>query len=344
MIYIRYRILIMVLLIAGTTGFTYCVAENGSANVVTYDGVQKNILLDISKSESLKLKDGYELIPKSVDINENEVYLELAKNGSIIDSAVVATANEGNDTFSYFRNSGTAESYPTIRMHFKNAFKGADIGLATLDNIWQVSDTNPSHLLVNQSGDNIVMLGVPLKIKEGYKVLIRSIDNDGNKVFLELSKNGSFIDSAVVTTANRGNDTFTYSNDNGTLVSPLFIKVQFRNLFVSTDSSIATFDALWHNTTFKSKDHRVWGTVTSFTPITFEEGYLLQLKSIDIKGKKAYVELTKNGKVVASKVIIPRNEVDSNYIYNYGGEVIKVHFKDAFRSPDAVIVGNISQI
>ena len=39
-------------------------------------------------------------------------------------------------------------------------------------------------------------------------------------------------------------------------------------------------------------------TVTSSTPLKFEEGYELVIKSIDIDGNKVYLELSKDGSVV----------------------------------------------
>jgi len=44
-------------------------------------------------------------------------------------------------------------------------------------------------------------------------------------------------------------------------------------------------------------------TITSANPLTLQEGYQLAVKSIDTKGNKVYVELTKNGEVKDDKVI-----------------------------------------
>jgi tetratricopeptide (TPR) repeat protein len=46
-------------------------------------------------------------------------------------------------------------------------------------------------------------------------------------------------------------------------------------------------------------------TLTSGTPLTLGEGYELAIKSIDIDGNKVYVELSKNGNVIDSTIIIP---------------------------------------
>jgi hypothetical protein len=46
-------------------------------------------------------------------------------------------------------------------------------------------------------------------------------------------------------------------------------------------------------------------TITSANPLKLEEGYQLAIKSIDIDGNKAYLDLSKDGQVVDSKVIQP---------------------------------------
>src|SRR5512137_2938179 len=60
-------------------------------------------------------------------------------------------------------------------------------------------------------------------------------------------------------------------------------------------------------------------TVTSGTPLKLEEGYELAIKSIDIDGNKVYIELSKDGQVVDSKVISPSKDgatiVDKTYYY-----------------------------
>jgi len=46
-------------------------------------------------------------------------------------------------------------------------------------------------------------------------------------------------------------------------------------------------------------------TITSANPLKLQEGYQLAIKSVDVKGNKAYLELSKNGQVVDSSVVQP---------------------------------------
>jgi tetratricopeptide (TPR) repeat protein len=101
-------------------------------------------------------------------------------------------------TYTFIKDIGRAEDVELIKVHFKNAFRGADQNVATVDRIWQVSDTNSSQVIINDSNEKTITSGTPLKLEEGYELAIKSIDIDGNKVFMELSKNGEVIDSRII--------------------------------------------------------------------------------------------------------------------------------------------------
>jgi hypothetical protein len=92
-----------------------------------------NVVINQSNTEPLKLDDGYELAVKSVDIDGNKAYVELSKDGQIVYSKVIIAANDVDDTFVYSKP-GTEQK---IKIHFKNAFRGADQNLATIDGILQ---------------------------------------------------------------------------------------------------------------------------------------------------------------------------------------------------------------
>jgi hypothetical protein len=97
------------------------------------DKDNSEITIDTEVSEPMKLNDGYELAFKSVDIDGNKVYLELTKDGQVVDSKVIIAANEVDDTFVYSKP-GTSQ---LIKVHIKNAFRGADANLVTVDGISQ---------------------------------------------------------------------------------------------------------------------------------------------------------------------------------------------------------------
>lgn len=117
----------------------------------------------IKKGSSLKLKEGYELALKGID-DKGHMYVELIKNGQTIDSKLVQPSIDNavmaDKTYYYKTDLGAAKEIVTVAVHFKNSYSDNEQAFATVDGIWQISDT-------------------PLSIKPGkqYDLLsIRSID------------------------------------------------------------------------------------------------------------------------------------------------------------------------
>ncbi len=85
-------------------------------------------------------------------------------------------------------------------------------------------------------------------------------------------------------------------------------------------------------------------TITSSKPLLLNEGYALNLKSVDASANTAMLELTKDSKVVDSKVVVPsKNEATmSDRTYYYKADIgdtkniiqIAVHFKNAFHASE----------
>ncbi len=92
----------------------------------------------------LKLEEGYELAIKSIDIDGNDVYLALSKNGTLADDRIIHPSKDAatmaDKTYCY-RNLqvGDQKGLVTIAVHFRNAFRGTDQNIATLDGVWQIS-------------------------------------------------------------------------------------------------------------------------------------------------------------------------------------------------------------
>jgi len=92
----------------------------------------------------LQLAEGYELAIKEIDLSGNNVSLELYKNGDLVDEGVISAfrglAAAEDRTYRYkFDFNGT--EILIIEVGFKNAFPGNEKLLATVDRIWQTSDT-----------------------------------------------------------------------------------------------------------------------------------------------------------------------------------------------------------
>ncbi|MDD4448043.1 MAG: S-layer protein domain-containing protein, partial [Methanothrix sp.] len=100
--------------------------------------------MTVTSGTPLKLDEGYELAIKFIDIDGNKVYLELSKDGSVVDSKVISPSKDNltmaDKTYYYKKTVGDSEDLVIIAAHFKNAFRGSESNLATVDGIWQISD------------------------------------------------------------------------------------------------------------------------------------------------------------------------------------------------------------
>lgn len=92
------------------------------------------------KFRILRLLDGYELAIKSIDIDNNKVYLELSKDGSVVDSRVISPfktyPTEADMTYCYKKPVSVGSNLVTIAVHFKEA----NSDYLVSDSIWQLSD------------------------------------------------------------------------------------------------------------------------------------------------------------------------------------------------------------
>ncbi|HSD57116.1 MAG TPA: S-layer protein domain-containing protein, partial [Methanotrichaceae archaeon] len=142
--------------------------ESTDENVLADEQLLK-ILVDnddemtVTSGTPLKLEEGYELAIKSIDIDGNKVYLELTKDGEVIDSKVISPsadqATMADKTYFYKADVGDSEDVVLVGAHFKNAFRGADQNLATVDGLWQLSDT-PVDVSENTEYDKMTIQSV----------------------------------------------------------------------------------------------------------------------------------------------------------------------------------------
>ena len=60
-----------------------------------------------------------------------------------------------------------------------------------VDRVWQVSDTDPSQVIYNNSEEALITSGTPLTLAKGYEIGIKYIDINRTWTTFELSKDGS---------------------------------------------------------------------------------------------------------------------------------------------------------
>ena len=109
---------------------------------VMSDGILSKVLLDESDKKSLyagsslTLEQGYALNIVEVDVNGNNVYVTLSKDGAQVDETIV----RDNGTYVYEAEMGDSDDVPIIAVHFGNVFLSTEASAVFIDAIFQISD------------------------------------------------------------------------------------------------------------------------------------------------------------------------------------------------------------
>lgn len=112
----------------------------------------RKVLVDSDQSQTLAagsvlpLEEGYELRIKSVDLNGEKVYLALTKDGEEVDSKVVTPSSDAGDTSSnyLYKIDMGSEDVPLVAAHIDNVFRSTETDMATVDGLFQISDSPQS--------------------------------------------------------------------------------------------------------------------------------------------------------------------------------------------------------
>ncbi|MCX6674563.1 MAG: S-layer protein domain-containing protein [Methanothrix sp.] len=168
----------------------------------------EQILLDedtgriVNKGESVKLKEGYELVLKGIS-DEGKVYLNLLKDGKVVDESFIAPskyeATQYDKTYYYRKNVGSQENLAIIAVHFRTTYKDEDYTMAIADGIWQISET-PTPVYADTEYDKMRIASVTADSI--------AMDNKDNAIILTKKSDIELMPGVRIRTAN--NDTLRF--------------------------------------------------------------------------------------------------------------------------------------
>ena len=158
----------------------------------------------VSSDTPLKLGEGYELVLKLIDTKG--MYLELSKNGQVVDSKVISPSKEGAtevDKTYWYKNPAVGEQKKlvTIGVHFKNAISIQNKTVATVDGEWQISDT-PLAIKADTQYDKMTIRTVDATAG------VITMDNKDNAITLSKNKETTLMPGINLRTAD--NDTLRF--------------------------------------------------------------------------------------------------------------------------------------
>ena len=179
--------------------------KSKNTNLMTNEQISKILVDDdseqtITSASPLNLEEGYQLAIKSVDIKGNKAYIELTKNGQVVDDKVIqpsiSNAKMSDKTYYYKADLGDTKDIVQIAVHFKNAFAGSDTSIATTDGIFQISDT-PTPLKSEQKYDKMSIKNVDPT------AMTITMDNKDNPITLSKNKDVVLMQNISIKTSNQ---------------------------------------------------------------------------------------------------------------------------------------------
>lgn len=179
--------------------------KSKNTNLMTNEQISKILVDDdsektITSASPLKLEEGYQLAIRSVDTKGNKAYLELTKNGQVVDDKVIqpsiSNAKMSDTTYYYKVNLGDTKEIIQIAVHFKNAFAGSNTSMATTDGVFQISDT-PTPLRSGQKFDKMSIKNVDPT------AMTITTDNKDNQITLNKNKDVGLMQNISIKTSNQ---------------------------------------------------------------------------------------------------------------------------------------------
>jgi S-layer protein (TIGR01567 family) len=114
---------------------------NDDISVIS-DGQLSKILIDsddrrsMYTGSSLILEEGYSLNVVEVDVNGDTVWVQLEKDGDVIDDGFLTS----NSDYVYKTDLGEADDVPLIAVHLAQIFRGTETNAVFIEGIFQISD------------------------------------------------------------------------------------------------------------------------------------------------------------------------------------------------------------
>lgn len=261
--------------------------ESGEKNVLSGNKLLRVLIDDdnektVTTATPLELKNGYALTIESIDVSGNTVTLTLSKEGNRLATKKIFPSREGatmaEKTFIYRKNFGNLKDVLIVAVHFKNAFRGADQDLATVDGIWQLSDealdvpegTNFGKMTIQTVGDSGIILnnkGNDLSLSRNKDISlmsgigIRTADADTLRycIYREINGPGTFALRGSV-----ADDSYTWTADNfAGFYYNIDSGLETESLRTSvTDGKLDSADGVTYTTNAKKTDFEFedWGS------------------------------------------------------------------------------------
>ena len=206
----------------------------------------------IASGSVLSLEEGYELRIKSVDLNGNKVFLSLARDGEEVDSKVVTPSSDSEDrasNYMYKVDMGSENDVPIITAHIESVFRSTETDLATVNGVFQVSDSPESveegeihgRMKVESLGDDGINMQNDASISLGRGKIIEIMEN----LRLEVADSDKRLMAPIATKPGEG-EYMTLSVPEAVVNRPVSISVKSGDLKPERSSDPDKWKLRWY--------------------------------------------------------------------------------------------------
>lgn len=213
------------------------------------DGILSKILIDSDDKESayagdsLVLEEGYSLNVVEVDVNGNTVWIQLEKDGNVVDDGFIASGQD----YVYETKLGEAEDVPIIIAHFGTVFSGTETSAAFVEGVFQISD----NYVELENGDTFGAMEV--KSISSNEIRMENEDNIGldegetidlmGKIKLQVADEGKLRFAPVLDISESGVYELrgtVYDEDKDGNSTPVWNPFNFEGFYYNIDEGIGT--------------------------------------------------------------------------------------------------------
>jgi parallel beta-helix repeat protein len=274
------------------------------------------------------LSDSYILTVPDVGLDGDEIRLQLSKDDVIVKEKIL---NEDYaNTFTY------ASGIGGVNCVVDRVFCGCEANAVKLVDVNQYSEVSGTALIVDgsyfyKSGDPV---GISWALSDGYVLTMKDVDRDGDKVWLELSKDDTVLKEDIL----ESGDLFEYRNAlesvdcvveavfRGTLVN--VVKLKNVNQYSSTGAQLMNDESKTY-TTAELVVGEMWELC---------EGYSLAAIDIDMDGDKVWLSLFKDGVSVRDAIVDANDDRWFEYYSTTGALIFRAYVDAVFRGTDTNII------
>jgi S-layer protein (TIGR01567 family) len=112
-----------------------------------------------------------------------------------------------------------------------------------------LADEQVSFILIDSDDEHVVTTDRPLALREGYELSIKNIDPNGERISVELYKDGDVVDLSVISPSDGDADpsegTYKYKTTLGEARDIVTIAVHFKGVFSSSETYNAIVDGIF---------------------------------------------------------------------------------------------------